>query len=80
MDYSVGRVSRMDALQQQAMSQQAARRRTLEKQRLKSALLRLDSGDFGYCLRCEALIAPARLELDPGATLCIACAEQAADV
>lgn len=73
----VGRVSRMDAMQQQAMSQQASRRRILETQRLKSALLRLDSGDFGYCLRCDEQIAQARLEFDPSVTLCIRCAEDA---
>lgn len=73
---SVGRLSRMDALQGQAMSQETERRRTLELQRIESALQRLDSGDFGYCLRCDENIALERLECDPSVTLCIECASQ----
>ena len=41
----VGRLSRMDALQMQAMAQAADRRRALELQKIKSALDRIDSGD-----------------------------------
>ncbi|MEE9342663.1 MAG: TraR/DksA family transcriptional regulator [Gammaproteobacteria bacterium] len=73
---SVGRLSRMDALQGQAMSQEAERRRTLELQRIEPALQRLGSGDFGYCLRCDENIALERLECDPSVTLCIECASQ----
>ena len=71
---SVGRLSRMDALQGQAMSQERGRRRALELQRIAAALSRLESGDFGYCVRCDEAIAVPRLELDPAATLCIECA------
>ena len=71
---SVGRLSRMDALQGQAMPQERGRRRALELQRIAAALSRLESGDFGYCVRCDEPIALARLELDPAATLCIECA------
>jgi DnaK suppressor protein len=71
---SVGRLSRMDALQGQAMSKETGRRRLLELQKIAAALRRLDSGDYGYCLSCEEPIARERLALDPGATLCIDCA------
>lgn len=73
----VGRVSRMDALQQQAMGQESERRRHVELRKISSALARIDSGDFGYCLSCDELIAIARLEFDPAATLCIDCARKA---
>jgi len=73
---SVGRLSRMDALQGQAMSQERGRRRTLELQRIAAALGRLEAGDYGYCVRCDEAIAIPRLELDPAATLCITCASQ----
>ena len=73
---SVGRLSRMDALQGQAMSKETGRRRQLELQKIAAALRRLDSGDYGYCLSCEEPIARERLALDPGATLCIACASK----
>lgn len=70
----VGRLSRMDALQGQAMSQAAGQRRQQMRQRIESALHRLEAGDYGYCLRCEEPIAAARLFADPAATLCIRCA------
>ena len=71
----VGRLSRMDAMQGQAMSQEAGRRRELELQKIETALHRLEAGDYGYCLRCGEMINPARLAVDPAATLCIECAE-----
>ena len=74
---SVGRLSRMDALQGQAMSQEQERRRELELKKIAAALRRIESGEYGNCLRCGEAIAAARLELDPAATLCIDCASAA---
>ena len=73
---SVGRLSRMDALQGQAMSKETGRRRQLELQKLAGALRRIDSGEYGYCLSCDEPVARERLALDPGATLCIDCANK----
>ena len=70
----VGRLSRMDALQQQAMAQDAERRRRQELARIEAALERVEEGEYGWCLSCGEPIAEARLELDPAATLCVACA------
>lgn len=71
---TIGRVSRMDALQQQAMAQAAQQRRHIQLQRIESALQRLENGKFGWCMRCEEEIARKRLDVDPTAPLCIACA------
>ena len=71
---SVGRLSRMDALQGQAMSKEQGRRRELELQKISAALRRIEAGDYGYCLDCDEPIAIQRLTLDPAATLCISCA------
>ena len=73
----VGRLSRMDALQGQAMSQAAGQRREQELARIAAALRRIESGSYGLCLRCDEDIAPARLRIDPAATLCIGCASKA---
>jgi DnaK suppressor protein len=70
----VGRLSRMDAMQDQAMAQESERRRSGELQRIEAALQRLEGGDFGYCVSCDEAIAPARLELDPAVATCIDCA------
>ena len=72
----VGRLSRMDALQQQAMAQATDKRARLTLKRIASALQRCEDGSYGECLRCGEFINPQRLEVDPAATLCIRCAEQ----
>ena len=71
---AVGRLSRMDALQNQAMSKAAQARRSTEATRLNAALARMDDGEFGYCEDCGEDIPVKRLELDPAATRCVSCA------
>ena len=73
---SVGRLSRMDALQQQAMAQANERARHAELSRINAALRRIECGDYGYCLDCGEDIAPKRLSIDPGAALCINCSNK----
>ena len=71
---SVGRLSRMDALQQQAMAQATERRRAAERARITAALARIEEGEWGYCLSCGEEIAEARLRHDPSVATCIKCA------
>ena len=73
----VGRLSRMDALQAQAMSQASGRRREMMLQKISAALERIDNGDYGRCQTCEEMINHKRLEFDPTAVLCIECATKA---
>ena len=70
----VGRLSRMDALQDQAMALETERRREIELRRIDAALDRVKSGDYGYCLTCGEEIGAKRLELDPATPVCIDCA------
>jgi DnaK suppressor protein len=70
----VGRLSRMDALQGQAMSQASNRRRAENLRRVEAALRRIDRGNYGECQGCGEFINPKRLEFDPAARLCIGCA------
>jgi DnaK suppressor protein len=72
-----GRLSRMDAMQAQAISVETNRRRQLRSRQVDAALARLDRHEFGWCLDCGEEIDPRRLEHDPAAHLCIQCAEQA---
>lgn len=69
----VGRLSRMDALQAQAMAKATAARRGAERGRLEAALVRMDEGEFGYCGDCGEEIAPGRLGIDPAALRCTSC-------
>jgi DnaK suppressor protein len=70
----VGRLSRMDAMQGQAMAQATERRRQQEFIRIEAALARIKSGDYGICASCDEDIAPKRLALDPSVAVCIKCA------
>jgi len=70
----VGRLSRMDALQAQSMSQESQRRDQLEHRKIEEALKRIEDSEFGTCFECGEEIALQRLELNPTATLCIVCA------
>lgn len=71
---SVGRLSRMDALQQQAMAQATERQRAAELVKIEQALGRIDEGEYGYCVACGEEVGAKRLEIDPAATHCIRCA------
>ena len=73
---TVGRLSRMDAMQVQAMALETERRRVVELERIEAALKRMDDGDYGYCIACDADIPPKRLDLDPATPICVNCAEK----
>lgn len=73
---SVGRLSRIDAMQVQAMALAQGRRRQSERSAIDAALHRIDEDEFGYCLKCGNDIAPARLEHNPAVTTCIECAKE----
>ena len=70
---SVGRLSRMDALQSQAMAQAQQRRRDTLKTSLIAALQRLEEEEFGYCVDCGDAIEEARLLASPVILKCMSC-------
>ena len=71
---SVGRLSRMDALQMQAMANAVEQRRRSRIVALDQALRRMNDGDYGYCVDCDEFIGEKRLEIDPAALKCVRCA------
>jgi DnaK suppressor protein len=72
----VGRLSRQDALQSQALSVASLERNRREIGRLREALTRIDEGDYGWCEECGEVIPEARLEVDPAAVYCVPCAHK----
>lgn len=70
---SVGRVSRIDAIQQQQMAIASQQQATRLSKHIELALQRIDSGEFGYCQQCDEPIAFARLQAQPFASLCLDC-------
>ncbi|MDH3665215.1 MAG: TraR/DksA C4-type zinc finger protein, partial [Alphaproteobacteria bacterium] len=72
----VGRLSRMDSLQSQAMAKETDRRRHQELDQIDNALQRLVDGTYGDCIDCGEPIADKRLAFDPSTPLCIDCASR----
>ncbi|CAD7841748.1 MAG: DnaK suppressor protein [Olavius algarvensis Gamma 3 endosymbiont] len=70
---SVGRVSRIDAIQQQQMALANQQQTTRMVKRIERALQRIASDAYGYCQQCEEPITFARLQVQPFADLCLNC-------
>ena len=64
---TVGRLSRMDALQAQEMAKETERRRVAQIKRIEAALQRIADGEYGYCMNSGNPIDKRRLDLDPAA-------------
>lgn len=71
---SVGRLSRMDAMQQQAMAEAQERARKRDLVRIEMAERRLSAGEYGWCSDCGEAIPDKRLAIDPMAEKCVRCA------
>lgn len=74
---SVGRVSRIDAMQQQSMAISTRHKAETKLRRVEAAIAAMESGDYGYCRQCDEAIAHARLTAQPEASLCIQCQDKA---
>lgn len=70
----VGRLSRMDAMQGQAMAAAVETRRHGRIRAIDAALGRMDEGEFGWCADCGGFIGFGRLDSDATAMRCISCA------
>jgi DnaK suppressor protein len=75
LDLPIGRLSRIDAIQQQKMAE--ARRTGYAKglEALEAAIARFERGTYGECLECGETIAYKRLRARPEALLCLECQE-----
>ena len=74
LDTSIGRLSRMDAMQNQQMALELRRRQEQQLQRIANAIKRIDQNRYGLCGRCKQPIAEARLEISPDVVMCVRCA------
>lgn len=70
---AIGRLSRMDAIQQQQMAGAQQRRNQLRLKQLEAALERFEDDDYGWCARCELPIGYKRLKARPESPMCITC-------
>lgn len=70
---STGRVSRGDALQQQAMALANENQYKRELQQVRAALRRMEEDDYGFCDECGDDIPYPRLSVKPEVSLCLSC-------
>jgi DnaK suppressor protein len=73
LDEPIGRLSRMDAIQQQSMVQANRCTALTRLARIEAALRRYADNEYGLCLECDEPIGYARLMAQPEAPFCISC-------
>ncbi len=73
----VGRVSRMDAMQQQGMAKSTRDKVERRLRKVNLALAAMECGEYGRCKHCDEWISAARLQAQPEASLCINCQNRA---
>ena len=74
-DNAIGRVSRMDAINNKSIVDAALRKARERLKGLKSSLDKLDSSDFGVCIKCKINIPIERILLAPQSSFCVNCAQ-----
>lgn len=72
-DDAIGRISRMDAINNKSVTEAALRAAQHKLNDLKDVLRRVDAKDFGICVNCKNPIAIQRIILVPQAKVCMEC-------
>lgn len=71
---AIGRVSRMDAINNKSVNDAALRKVKTKLNNLQIALGKIDDTDFGRCIKCRKMIPIERILLVPQAITCVKCA------
>lgn len=71
---SIGRISRMDAINNKSVAEAALRNKKDKLERLKNARVLMKHEDFGLCTSCHRPIQAARLLYMPESSKCVRCA------
>ena len=72
---AIGRISRMDAINNKSVVEAALRKANVKLSKLKLVLEKVDDSDFGLCIRCGNPIPIGRILLMPQSRLCVSCAQ-----
>ncbi|MEL6923522.1 MAG: TraR/DksA C4-type zinc finger protein [Bacteroidota bacterium] len=73
---AIGRVSRMDAINNKGVAEAALANTKRKFSKLKMALGKVDEAGFGLCARCRQPIPAPRLMFMPESTRCVNCADR----
>jgi DnaK suppressor protein len=72
-DSSLGRLTRMEAIQAKSITEANIRNKKLRLQKLEAALKRIEKGTYGLCTACEEEISEKRLKIAPESSVCMDC-------
>lgn len=73
-DCAIGRVSRMDAINNRSINESALRKKKLQLVKIDEALKSVNDPNFGKCIKCGKTIQAARILLMPESKVCVNCA------
>lgn len=73
-DSAIGRVSRMDAINNRSVNEATLRKKKIQFSKIKMALNEINQKDFGICIRCGKTIQKERIMLMPESKVCVNCA------
>jgi DnaK suppressor protein len=76
MNSAIGRLTYIDAYQQQQVALRARRELESRLAAIRAALTRVKDGTYGRCEGCGAAILPERLQFMPEAPFCVKCNER----
>ena len=75
-DNAIGRLTRMEAISSQGISEASLNSSKVKLEQLEKALEKIDLPEFGICIRCANSISEGRIMLMPESTVCVTCAEK----
>ena len=75
-DNAIGRITRMEAISSQGISEASLNSSKAKLSKLEKALQKIDFPDFGICVRCSNSIPYERIMLLPEIVMCVSCAEK----
>ena len=73
---ALGRLTRMEAIGEKGVNEAILSRSKSRLIRLDNALKRIESGTYGFCVKCKKEIPPGRLEAVPEALICVRCVDK----
>jgi len=73
---SIGRISRMDAINNKSVADAAMRNKKAKLTKLRVAVVKVDEEGFGSCIMCDHPIQAMRLMFMPESTKCVRCASR----
>ena len=72
---AIGRISRMDAINNKSVVEAALRQAKNKMLQLKFMEIKIADTDFGYCIKCKKNIPLGRLMIRPHSKFCVNCAQ-----